>query len=428
MKKRATSLAAIALAGLLTTVGCAGGVGAGSQGGGGGGEGLPQGASKEDYQAAFEDLDPINLKVQDIAPSADSPAGQATVNWLDEVEEWSGGKITFDIAWNNSIASVDEVPDALRDGRLDIAQWSLTFFDDEIPAFKALRDSLISVPSSPLQGEILTHFVAQEVAFKTPEIMAEFEEFGVVPLNPHDHYASSALACTKEKNSTADFKGDQIRINADTLDPQINALGGTALAVDTGEVYEALQRGQLNCIAAAASSYNGYGWVDAAPHVYLPENASFVPGPGGKFAGASWERLPLVAQQLIFDRLVTYNASVLAQDFAQQIEGVERTAAGGGTIQYLDSESSKLVEKASEGVLEEVRNSSTLDGEQLVNNVSEAIDTWTARLDELGYKDGGSFQDFPEWYEGSADASSLDYTMAAAEALFEEVLSSHRPE
>src|SRR5699024_9551868 len=122
-------------------------------------EGLSADASKAEFQEALADMEPVNLTFQTAATSAESLSGQREEAFADAVEDWSGGKITIDVAYSYSVAPVEQVVDALQDGRLDLAHWPTSYHADILPAYASLQESLLSVPSSPLQGEIVTHFV-----------------------------------------------------------------------------------------------------------------------------------------------------------------------------------------------------------------------------------------------------------------------------
>ena len=102
-------------------------------GSGEGGEGLAYGATKEDYIAAFADIDPIVLHTQSPAPKG-SPTGLPVEKYLDTVTEWSGGKITFDVAYSNAVAPPAEIDNALVDGRLDLGHIIPQYEPAEYPA------------------------------------------------------------------------------------------------------------------------------------------------------------------------------------------------------------------------------------------------------------------------------------------------------
>jgi TRAP-type C4-dicarboxylate transport system substrate-binding protein len=391
------------------------------------GEGVAVGATAEDYQAALADMEPVELTYQVSAASAESTSGQREVAFADAVEEMSGGKITLDVVYSNAVVPPDEIASALGDGRLDLAHWLTSYHADEMKAFTDLQDALVSVETSPLQGEIVSHFTAQEVAFNTPEIMEEFESHGMTVLNPYNTFGSTALACTSEKGSPDDFDGDQIRANAAAQTQQIEALGGSAVTLQLAETYEGLQRNVLQCTFGSPTSMVMSGWLETAGNVYVPKDSSFVSGPGSIVAGSSWGTLPLAAQQLIYDQMVAYNTGELGNAYVSAINAADAAAEQGSGMHFLDAESEAALEDGNEKILGAVAESENLDGEKLLTDVEEAAEKWAGIADELGYTDEGDYLDFSDWYAGNGDVVDPEYVGPIVERFYEEVLAEHRP-
>ncbi|WP_413332214.1 hypothetical protein ACH82I_09710 [Brevibacterium sp. GP-SGM9] len=391
------------------------------------GESVEVGATKEEFQEALADTEPLELTYQVSAASESSASGQRDKAFADSVHEWSGGKITLDVVYANAIVPPDEISSALGDGRLDLAHWLTSYHADEMKAFVNLQDALVAVPTSPLQGEIVQHFVAQDVAFNTPEIMSEFDAQGMTVLNPYNTFGSTALACADEKKSPSNFNGDQIRANAAAQTNQIEGLGASDITLELAETFEGLQRSVIQCTFGSPTSMVSNGWLETAGNVYMPKDSSFVSGPGSIVAGSSWERLPLAAQQLIFDRMVTYNSGELGSAFTSLIQAIEQSKEYGSGIHFLDEKSEDNLQLGNEAILTAVAGSSNLDGDRLIESVNDSAEKWTKIVNEMGYADRGDYLDFPEWYEGNGEVVDPEYIDPIAERLYEEVLQSNRP-
>lgn len=388
---------------------------------------IAYGSSKEDFQAALADMDEVTLKFQVSSTSATSISGQRDQAFADAIEEWSGGKIKVEVVFANAVVPPDGISDALSDGRLDLAHWLTSYHKDEMPAFVALQDALVAAPSSPLQGEIVTHFAAQEVAFNTPEIMAEFEEQGMTVLNPLNTFGSTALACNDEKNSLSDFGGTQIRVNAAAQVIQSEAMGGSTVSLQLAETYEGLQRNVIQCTYGSMTTMVSNGWLEQASNIYLPQDATFGIGSGSIVAGASWSKLPLAAQQLIFDQMSIYNMGELGQTFRAQTEGIEVASNAGGGMHFLPDDINEQLLDGNEKILAEVRESKQLDGTKLVDDVKNTSAKWSGIADELGYQDAGEMLDFAQWYEGNGEVLDPEYLQPVVDRFFEEVLLERRP-
>jgi TRAP-type C4-dicarboxylate transport system substrate-binding protein len=240
-RRRRTLVPAVsAAAGLALLAGCSGSV-AGA-GGGGDATGFDYGAGQEDVDAAIADLDPVTLTIQPYAASPDAAAAIAEQSFMDAVEERSGGKITFDIAWGQSIASYPEVDDALADGRLDLAYSVPIYSPAEYPLVDAYNKLSHYTSSAPLTGEAITQAQMSEAAWNDDAVLAEYEENGVTPLNPLVSSGNYWAACNAPGSEAEDWKGRQIRIGGSAQTPISENLGASPVSMEYGEVFEALHR------------------------------------------------------------------------------------------------------------------------------------------------------------------------------------------
>lgn len=425
-RSRKTGAVAVVLVAAMSVAGCSKADGGGA--GNAGGEGVDPGATKQEYQAAFEEVDSIDLSFQVAAQNPESYASLRDLEFAKSLEEWSGGKISVDIHYAGSVAAPTEVPDALVDGRLDLAHYYTTYEPDQMPTYvDDLTTSMVQVRSTPLVGEIVSHAVLQQVAFETPEIMDEFESRGMHVISPASSFGNTEMICSAERGSLADLEGAQIRGNAKAHEAEIKALGGAVGSVELAEGYEAFQRGVLDCSLQAPSTAVSVGWLDVAPHVYFPRDQGFAPGPGSLVAGSTWEQLPLVAQQLMVDRMADYTSAEL-YGALQSIEDTQQAISEkGGEIQYLDADAEKALSEANQSLLDDVADSDTVDGEALNVEVKKRIDEWTAIAEELGYTDEGDFDEFDTWYKGSNDFEDRTYLEPIAERMYEEIFLAARP-
>jgi hypothetical protein len=143
-----TGLAAMVMAGAVALAGCAESQGSSSSGGG---DGVAAGATKEQYQAAFQGVSPIKLRTQTPAPKG-AATGLPLEKYYQAVTDWSGGKITWDIAYSNAVAPPAEIDNALVDGRLDFASVLPIYEPSEYPANAALIEGGVVSDQSAVNG------------------------------------------------------------------------------------------------------------------------------------------------------------------------------------------------------------------------------------------------------------------------------------
>src|SRR5699024_6235783 len=145
--------------------GCAGGAGGGSAAGGdsGAGDGYEYGASPEEIQAVFEDIDPLTIRYQPSAQSSQGIDAYRSEAFIENLETLSGGKITVDTTYGQGIAGYTELPDALVDGRVDIAYMLPIYQPDEFPVFHAWVTGTTLTGASPLVDELAANAAIGEL-------------------------------------------------------------------------------------------------------------------------------------------------------------------------------------------------------------------------------------------------------------------------
>ena len=415
-------LATLAVVGLVTLSACA------EQGGSGnsaGGEGLEPGATKEDYIAAFEDLDPIEIRTQTPAPKG-STTGKNVEDYLAAVEEWSGGKITFDIAYANAVAQPAEIDDALNDGRLDLGQVLPIYEPSEYPATAALIEGGFISDQSPVVGALQSNAWPNDVAFNTPEIMEEWDAHGLVPLVPVYNSGSNGLFCSQERNDLSSISGTAVGSGGTAQSKQIEALGGSPASVAYTELYESLERGVVGCTVSSPTVAVLGGYLPQAPHVVIDPAAGFALAPGGMaFSKAKWEELPLVAQQLFWDKLdVFIGGNIVSKIWPNSVEAAAVAKESGGSIQAFSDDARAALQAANEELLDDLRDVRAVgDGDAFVDSMLEAAERWLEIVGgDLGYADEVGYNDFDTWY--TEDAIDIEPFL---QKLLDDTFAEHRP-
>ncbi|GAA2000402.1 TRAP transporter substrate-binding protein DctP [Brevibacterium samyangense] len=412
----ATALASALVLGLSACAGSAGGGGGGASAG----EGYAVGASQEEIDAALADLDPITITYQPSAASEASVQSPSGTVLRDAIEERSGGKITVDTVWGQAIAGYSEVHDALADGRVDLAYTLPVYLPQEFPAVNALGDALATLPPSPYTGEMITNAVATDVAWNTPEIVAEYEEKGLHPIAPVVASGGYYNVCADPATTLPELKGKQVRIASASQNRLVMDLGASPVSIEYVETFEALQRGTVDCTLAQLVPSAEAGIFEVAPEVSYFTDTSISRSPGALIAGSSFADLPLAYQQVIFDSYADYYHGQMGTTIGGNAHAIEMSKAAGGTVAPFEAD----VQDAVAGFNEELRtevDSSGVAGEGLVAKVDESAQYWTDKVTELGFEDSGAVEDFDTWYDTETDFRPI------GEDLYAKTLEAHRP-
>ncbi|ALJ18876.1 hypothetical protein [Microbacterium sp. No. 7] len=380
--------------------------------------GVPFGASIDEYRAAFAGLEPIALTVQIDGPPG-GIAGVGRAAYFEALEEWSDGRLDVEIFYATAIAGPTEVDDALADGRLDMVNILPTYQPDVLAENAAVSELGFAGPGG-LTGALVWSAWMTEVVYADPAYAQEYEDLGVKMLLPNvPQWAtfSQPLMCAgAPRQSLDEIAGAQVAASGAAKSAQVAGLGATPVSIPWLEQYEALERGVANCSASSISAAAS-GLYEVAPHMTLDTEVTFAAGgPVMAISLDTWESLPLVAQQLVFDRLDVLIHEELLAGIRNVQEVVDAAAAlGGELVPYADD--ARAAFQATDLRLLDAFRADGVD----VDAVVAAAEKWERIVGELGYGFGDDLRAV------LAEAREVD-SAAYIDRLFQEVLLAHRPE
>lgn len=414
--KGLTPMAGILMLALLTSCSTAGAGAADS-------EGVAFGASKQEYMDAFQGVDTITLQTQ-TGGTEGNAANRGREAYMDAVTEWSGGKIAFKVAYGNGIvASATEADDALGDGRLDLSFSLLPSNEPDIYPVNSTFNTASSLGGGGAFSTLVRAGWITDVMYGNEAFAAEMEAEGIKVILGDQATAMSTtvLACADPLDgSLKDFASKQVSVSGKAVTAQTKALGFTPVAMPWNEMYEGLERGIIDCGGAGVSGMAAARLEPLAPHAILDE-VSFAATPSMVgFNAALWDGLPLIAKQLLFDRLDVFLEATTISGLEGVAEVFDKYESNGGGVIPLAADARAALEDANAGLLDSLRTAEIpgVDVEQF----TVAADKWTkAVTGELRYGDVDLATFIAGYADGGFDASAfVDY-------LYSEVLLDHRP-
>jgi len=415
------SLRAIAAVGAVTLLATAC-----SSGGddGGGGEGVDPGASKSDYAEALKDIDPVKVTVWTRTPP-EAGFSKPMEAYKAAVEDWSGGKITIEIAYANSIVDQGTAGEGLADGRVQFGDWALAQKADEFPAANSVaRMVLLSGDFGPLAGNLQDMAALSDLFMHYEPALTEYDNAGYVPVFPMLPGPPDVPIICKDQpiKSAADMKGKQIRAGSPEVGNAIKAAGGVPVSLSTAELFEAIERGVIDCAAVDLSVAASTGILDVANQVsyssLLPITAT-----SHVFNKAFLEGLPLAAQQLLWDRTDVYVETWVHNILSGASNAVKDVRAKGGTVTTWDADLSATMTTWVEGEIDAARQElpGIDDPDAFVDQAEKSFDKWQSIVqDDLGYE-VKPYGEIDEWYSSDLDLKPW------VEKFMAEALGDHRP-
>jgi len=382
---------------MLIAAGCA--EDRGSGGSGGGGPSVDYGASKEEYAAALADMEPVTLTLQSTAPKG-AATGRRFEEYAAAVEEWSDGKITFEIVFSNAIAPANEVDDALADGRLDIGSVMPSLEPAEFPANNVMWDVSFVGRQTPVDGLLQWHGAILETAAQEDALYEEFEARGMKLLLPAFHSGAIAYSCTSERADLDSLKGATIASQSRVQNGQVEALGMQPSTVNYAEMFESLERGVVDCALGTFTVAALNGYIPSAPYFVVDPEVGFG-NAGGSIAIslATWESLPLAAQQLLYDRLDVLLQANYESTWDNIADSLTQVEENDGAVLPLAKDARKALAAYNEQALAEAANNSALpDSEAFVTALEQALEEWTAKVEQTAPGLDVGYDEFLEWH------------------------------
>lgn len=425
MKTKLIATLAASAAAVLALSSCAGSTG-NSSADTGTGDAFAFGASQEEVDAALEDLEPVTLNYQAAATSQNSIMAPEAQMYKEYVEDRSQGKITIDIVWGQAIAGYAELDDALADGRLDLAYGLPIYSPNDYPSLDPMSAALQSAQtvSPPIIGETVSNAVAFDIGWQNESLLKEYEAQGVVPLLPNLSGGSYYSLCTDPGTAPDDWEGRQVRVASSSHLGVVESLGASPVSLEYVELFEALQRGTVDCAINQMNGATEAGLVEVAPHIAHPSNENSFSGgtAGGVLAGSSFQQLPIAYQQILFDGTQAVFSGMVSLSIGGNAEAVRQSKAAGGTIEQFDQDGGAIIGQTHDEQLKAAKETGLL-ADDIEDRVQKSADKWRSVAEDLGIDSQTEFEDLDEaWEPGTVDFAPM------AEQLFEEVALSHRPQ
>ncbi len=187
-------------------------------------------------------MEPVTLSMQ-LPTSEGSQTSSPQEAWAKAVEEWSGGKIKFDILYSGSRVPVYQMANGIADGLVDSGYVLLYTEPERFPNNALLTDLMFLNKTDPIAGQLQMAATWIDFTYTEASIRQEAASQGDGTHHPSSPLGNTTFICKDAPASKlSDFRGKQIRASSPANVPIIEALGATASDIPTQELYQALQR------------------------------------------------------------------------------------------------------------------------------------------------------------------------------------------
>lgn len=283
--------------------------------------------------------------------SETDPFADTWKEWVQRVEELSGGSVQVEPFYSGSLISNADTLNAIKDGSVGMGVTAAAVMSGQIPALAQL-EVLGAYPNDFDQFESLVNEIWPLLKDIFHQQEVEFLWFqgspGAVVISPDKFF-----------KTPEDYKGVKIRGAGRWQTEQIKSLGGNPVAVDIGEMYLALQNKTIDAALSLNTLTYSFKFYEVAPKVTdlrVPVNATFY-----LMNKKVWEQLPEDLKMNIDElgKELTFKSYRHLHDI--QNKAIEDLKANGAEVYYLtDEEHTKFISQMSP-VFEQL---AATDGEQ----------------------------------------------------------------
>jgi TRAP-type C4-dicarboxylate transport system substrate-binding protein len=296
-----------------------------------------------------------NLEYRNFLPPTHPSNVFALTPMFEEIAEKSGGKLNINLQAGGALAGPKDTLSAIETSLIDGGFIVSIYVPNEIPLNNVMSD-MVMVMEDPVT---MVGALNETVLLDCPSCLEEYQSHNVTYLGSYATTAYS-LMCKEPVQTLADIQGLKIRSSGDAYGRWINEMGGIPVSVATSEAYEALQRGQLDCVFGSIGWLKSLSLWDVSKHALRQEMAGFGGGALVAFNTASWEGLTDEDRAMIIDATPSALARLAVGYVEEDDEAVAEAAEHGVTVyekdaeidapltEYKKSEIAAAVEKAGE--------------------------------------------------------------------------------
>ncbi len=256
-----------------------------------------------------------NLIYSTYLPASHSLVAKAVIPYYERVEADSGGSLHFEVSAGGALAGAKETLTALEGKAIDAGFVVDSYNATALPESAMLVDLALLV-SDPL---VITGAMNETILRDCPECLARFTASNVKPIA----IISSTpyrLLCKPEIRTLADLQGKKIR-STSSWAIWANTLGAVAVNIPSGETYEALQRGQVDCTFGYIGQLRNYSLQDVVENITdLPVGTFY----GSQFLNIRadlWEELNEQERRALIANAAEAITDGLAGYFAAETDG-----------------------------------------------------------------------------------------------------------
>ena len=246
------------------------------------------------------------------------------VEWLPRLEAASNGTLKPTLFTGPVLLAPGEHLSGIRDGIAQIGYHAGTYTPSDLP-----EDNVLAQVAFGYDDPFAAAFAITEANMTLPQLQQQWKTNNIAYLGG---YATSpyVLVCSSKIETLADMAGKKVRVPGAAQSDWLASVGGVPVNVPSSEMYDGLDKGQLDCAAISAIDLKSRSLWDVGKYATLVNLGLYWSGYSQGANRDFWQSLSDAQRQAFFDTLPE--------------------AMIDETIQYMDGDAEALAEATDHGV------------------------------------------------------------------------------
>lgn len=257
-------------------------------------------------------------------PATHPLAKHSYVEWLPRLETASNGTLKPKLFTGPVLLAPGEHLSGIRDGIAQVGYHAGTYTPSDIP-----EDNVLAQVAFGYSDPFPAAFAITEANMTLPQLQKQWKDNNIAYLGG---YSTSpyVLLCSSKIETLSDMAGKKVRVPGAAQSDWLASVGGVPVNVPSSEMYDGLDKGQLDCAAISAIDLKSRSLWDVADHVTLISLGLYWSGYSQGANRDFWQSLSDTQRQAFFDTLPE--------------------AMIDETIQYMEGDAEALAEAPDHGV------------------------------------------------------------------------------
>ncbi len=303
--------------------------------------------------------------------------------FFERVTKETDGSLTFKLFPGGTLASGKTTLNAIRNGTVDMGLLADIYTPNELPVSALISDLAVYGKDA----RVMTGAVNQTLLLDCPECKKDYTEEKVLPIASYALTPYHLMCGDVQIVTAADWQGKKLR-GTGAMGVLAAGMGATPVNITSAEIYEAQQRGQVDCVMGPLPWLKTYSLWDLVKTVSNSKLGTYHGTNFINFRTDTWKKLSKKEKQAIGDNVVQAVVDI-ARAYEDDDHNIRKEAEAKG-IKWLAVDQSfkdaveELRSQDAARVIELAKSRGVKDPEPIVETFTANIKKWTDIVNDIG--------------------------------------------